>query len=500
MRHAAKQQDHAPHGLPGVCHAPKPACDGRSLDGAALVHPTARDQHGLTARCPRGDKRVLSPLVRLQIQKATHKAAPLAVEHLGHVLENLRVTTEIANELNQRTRGRTRRGRLSNRALLAAKHFDIGPAKAIDGLLGVAHGAQGSRTRPRQLHDEVNLLLIGILELVDHHHLEAPGIGLTHRGVVAEGLARTTQQVVVVEQRGGVLERAILGLDHTAQVEQLAHRGHPAGHGRIDKGVDSLDLEQVRLVFWKGLGDTGRLACEHANGKVIKGLFAVLKSLDGIESLAGARPGRRARLEAGAVRVCQSREIKGAAREMHVVQALRHTCSKLENLLHQRAHAHARLAPARCHLSAQRVAGKQCGKGILRGHASLDIRTIAAKDTREHMLNRLVEQNTGRRFPKHLELRVDPQLKGMSAQDARAHAMNGGDPGVIDQQRFLLHAGIYKCAAHALANLGRRVIGKRDREYLIQVLDKRSRLGRKRPQNAARQREGLARTCARRDE
>ena len=358
-RHASQQQDHISHGLAGVRHGAEPARDRRGLGNAALIGLAARDQYGLTTRRAHGGQRVLPALVGLQIQKAAHEAALCTVEHLRHVLEDLCMAAEITDELDEGARGRPRRGRLGDRTLLTAKHLDVGAAEAVDGLLRIAHGAQRAGIWARKLHDEVDLLLVGILELVDHHHLEAPRVRLAHGGAIAKGLAHTAQQVVVVEQRGRIFERAVLGLHHAAKLEQLAHRGRRARDGRVDKGIGGLGLEQGHLVFGERLGGTGRLACEHADGQVVKGLLAMLKGLDGVQRLARTRRGGRARLKAGTVRVRKGGEVDGAVREAHVVESVGHARRELEHPPHQRAHARARLATARRHLAAQGVAGQQ---------------------------------------------------------------------------------------------------------------------------------------------
>ena len=60
-----------------------------------------------------------------------------------------------------------------------------------------------------------------------------------------------------------------------------------------------------------------------------------------------------------------------------------------------------------------------------------------------------------------------PQLQRMRAQDARAHAVNGRDPSVVDGQGLLVHTLFDKRTAHAVANLGRGVFGKGNGEHLI---------------------------------
>ena len=116
------------------------------------------------------------------------------------------------------------------------------------------------------------------------------------------------------------------------------------------------------------------------------------------------------------------------------------------------------------------------------------------------MLHSTVHKQRGRALLQHLECGIDAQLERMGAKNARAHAVNGRDPRVVDRQGLLGHAGIDKGGAHALADLRRSVFGKRDSEHLVQMLGKRTGLRGERPQDTTRKGEGLARAGARRHE
>ena len=116
------------------------------------------------------------------------------------------------------------------------------------------------------------------------------------------------------------------------------------------------------------------------------------------------------------------------------------------------------------------------------------------------MLHRAVHKNRRRALLQYFKCRVDTQLKGMGAQDTRAHAVNGRDPGVVDRESFLGHAGLDEGGTHAFANLRRGVFGERDGEHLVQMLGKRSGFRGKRPQDTARKGKGLARAGAGRHE
>ena len=85
--------------------------------------------------------------MREQIEEARHDAALPAVEDAGDVLEHLGVASEVLDELDHGSYGS--RGRLIlDTALRATEDLDFGAAESIDGLLGIADGAQRDRPRP----------------------------------------------------------------------------------------------------------------------------------------------------------------------------------------------------------------------------------------------------------------------------------------------------------------------------------------------------------------
>ena len=91
------------------------------------------------------------------------------------------------------------------------------------------------------------------------------------------------------------------------------------------------------------------------------------------------------------------------------------------------------------------------------------------------MLNSLIHERVG--IGEHRELGIDAQLQRVCAQDARAHAVNGRDPRVVDGQGLLVHALVDKRTAHAVANLGRGIFGKGDGKHLVQMLNERTGFG-----------------------
>ena len=159
------------------------------------------------------------------------------------------MAAEVAHKFNElASRGvghgsRLGRRRRSHFALLAAEDLNLGATETINRLLRIAHGTQRTLTRAGQVTDQVNLHLVGILELIDHDHLKAALIGCSNSRVVAQRLVRHAQQVVVIERGLAGLQRAILGLHGTGQAHQCIERGGTAGKHDIDKCISSLGLE-----------------------------------------------------------------------------------------------------------------------------------------------------------------------------------------------------------------------------------------------------------------
>ena len=188
--HAAQQQHHAALGLAGIGKRTESLGDRTGLGLRALLRTAAGNKEGLTTRgvC---HQRVLAAVARLKIQKALHQTAVVAVEDACHVTQHLVMAAEVANELDELAGGDIRRGdrlgrrRRSHFALLATEHLDLRPAEAVDRLLCIAYGAQRALPRTRQVTDQVDLHLIGILELVDHDHLKASLICRSNGRVVA---------------------------------------------------------------------------------------------------------------------------------------------------------------------------------------------------------------------------------------------------------------------------------------------------------------------------
>ena len=246
--HATQQQHHAALGLAGIGKRMESLGDRTGLGLRALLHTAAGNEQRLAARslCL---EHVLAFVARFKIQEPLHQTTGVAVKDARHIAQHLVVAAEVAHEFDELAGGSIGRGdRLGRRrrthlALLAAKHLDLGTTEAIDRLLRIAHRAQRALARTRQIANQIDLHLVGILELVDHDHLKAALIGSSNSRVVAQRLVRHAQQVIVIERGLVGLERTVLRLYGTGKPHQRIERRAAAGKHDIDKRIGGLGLE-----------------------------------------------------------------------------------------------------------------------------------------------------------------------------------------------------------------------------------------------------------------
>ena len=87
----------------------------------------------------------------------------------------------------------------------------------------------------------------------------------------------------------------------------------------------------------------------------------------------------------------------------------------------------------------------------------------------EHLLKRRVQKRFHHGLVGNLERRVDPQLKRMRAEDARAHAVDGGYPCLVGFQRLLGHAAGAQRPLHARLDLARGLRGEGNGQHLVDI-------------------------------
>ena len=246
--HAAQQQHHAALGLARFDERLEPLGNRASFRLRSLLRAATGNEQRLAARslCL---ELVLAIVTRLKIQEPLHQTTGIAVKDARHIAQHLVVAAEVADKLDELAGGgigdgsRLGRSRGAHLALLATKHLNLGATEAIDRLLRIAHGAQRALPRARQVTDQIDLHLVGILELIDHDHLKAALIGCSDGGIIVQRLVRHAQQIVIVERGLAGLERAVLRLHSTSKPHQRIERRAAAGKHDIDKRIGRLGLE-----------------------------------------------------------------------------------------------------------------------------------------------------------------------------------------------------------------------------------------------------------------
>ena len=115
------------------------------------------------------------------------------------------------------------------------EQLDVGVAEAVDRLLGVADREQ---VPVRDQLDQLELHLVGVLELVDHDPGKARPVPLAERRIGAQQLAALELEVLEVEPRNFALgTRVVLAEQAQQPVEQVVRPGGPAVlHGAPERG------------------------------------------------------------------------------------------------------------------------------------------------------------------------------------------------------------------------------------------------------------------------
>lgn len=250
-------------------------------------------------------------------------------EVLRYVAQHLVVAAEVAHEFDEFASGgigrgsRLGRSRGAHLALLATEYLDLGATEAVDRLLRIAYGAQRALPRARQVTNQIDLHLIGVLELIDHDHLKATIIGRSDGGIIAQRLVRHAQQVVVIKRGLVSLERAVFRLHSTSKPHQCIERGTTAGEHDIDKCIGSLGLEQLGLLLGERFARPRHAARHHESRRILHGFAARLKRVDGIECHLRFLGRGLARTQRRAIGVGKRRGVSLAARHAHIVHAAR---------------------------------------------------------------------------------------------------------------------------------------------------------------------------------
>ena len=136
-------------------------------------------------------------------------------EHGVDRVQQLGAPAEVVGELERRVARGERRPALAEQA-------DVGVAEAVDRLELVSDGEQVVALERAQ---DPHLAGVGVLELVDHHELEALGPAAPQGAVAVEQRARLDLQVVEVERSAAPLGRRVRVVVAPQQLAEQRQRG-----------------------------------------------------------------------------------------------------------------------------------------------------------------------------------------------------------------------------------------------------------------------------------
>ena len=494
---APEQQRHVVRVLAGRRPGGETVGDLRGHGGDAVVGARRARDLDVDARQVAGLIGVAARGVRRERHKTRQQAAPggRAVEELVDEGEDIGVATVVDVEPAVVA--------LVHAAPALLEDAHVGPSETVDGLLGVAHRAE-PLAAAREHADELDLARVGVLELVDHHQAELLGVAPGDAGVVAQGREAAGDEVVIVQVRALELERLIRRGELPREPDQgrqvLGQAGEPGLDGeRADGRLELLGALLGRAVRL-------RSAAERLEGAAGLGLGAAARR-EGAERAQGRR--QRLRLghgllglagaalvdEEALVVVEQARDARGHGLRVEKAQRLE-AARRAPRELHdvpREAHDRGGRAPRDGLLGEERAdrVGQRAHLGLVGARGEDELLGAAAEG---------VAQVVG----EHPELRVDAEIERMPAQDARAHAVDRRDPGVVNGERLLLQAVLAQGGAHALLDLEGGRVGEGDDERLVEGVDEGPAVGgralRERPGDAPREGEGLAGAGARLDE
>ena len=390
--------------------------------------------------------------------------------------------------------------RFGKRFSPAPEDGDVGAAEAVDGLLRVADRGQVPGTRARENLDELELALVGVLELVDHDQPEAAGVVPRNGGVVAHGLERERNEVVSRKDGLGTLELRHALLDLVRERHQSRHQGAHAreGEGHLRKGELALGLVHSLL---DRLARSGHVRLGEQRGRT---LGRALRRRQRQEVVHGLEL-RGDLLGLLVVQLQRKQAAVGATEVPHdridvICLCKRQALKPPRSLRGDLDHRLERTVETRCAVSP--VGGADAVLRKERRHGGVVL--AAAGRLAQHLVQGLGTNLVLHVSGGHGELRVESKVERVALEDAPAHAVDGADPGGVDLEGVLRHASVAKGGADALLDLLRGGVGEGDNERLREAVDvgpaPLARAGRERPGDAAREREGLARAGACLDE
>ena len=282
--------------------------------------------------------------------------------------------------------------------------------------------------------------------------------------MLREALEGQAQEVAVVQGAALALDGAVPPVDGAGEVHERALQPADAGVGALeDQGSHGLlgVGEEVQGV----LGLDERAAGQHDRRlQTVPGVGRGAGLQPGGQGLGGARevglvlhalgpllghPGVEQGVQRRHGTAGQGAELGVAPLEGHGVEPLGALVGLLGDELGHLGGGHGPVEPA----AALSHAGLRGGiERVAEGGEELGVAGVAAH-LEEHIGDGAAAQVLLLVVGDHGEGRVDAQLEGRGAQDALAHAVDGGYPGAVHGQGLVVEAAGHELGAHAFADL-----------------------------------------------
>ena len=333
-------------------------------------------------------------------------------------------------------------------------------------------------TGPAQELDHAHLLGVGVLELVHHDQAEAPTVLCRDLRMLAEGAQGEREQVVVVEDPEPRLEPGVATVHLARELDELGAEAHRASHlhGKRAVGIGGLDLgaqlphllrpvgvaglpyapEGLRGVRRVALRGREREEPSHHLEGVLEVRALRLAGL-GREGLCLLSQDERP-LHAVEVERELPEDVGGGPRELDRVEALQGRSR--------------RVAQGPEHAEHRGGAVDSGPPPELEATPELRVGGVVLDDA-AHLVDRPLDQVRRDALPRDLEAGVQAEGEGVPPQDARAHAMDGADPGRVHLEGMACHAPLAQPGADLLLYLVRGRMREGDHQDLVEAVEVR---------------------------
>ena len=317
--------------------------------------------------------------------------------------------------------------------------------------------------------DQVALEAVGVLELVDHHRPEAPGLALPDLLVLAQQVARGQLQILEVDAGLTFFRTRVRAREGLEQLlEQITVAGRQLVERRLLNGLARGFVAREAFARSAPRGELGEVEQSF-------GLAVVLEQLEHAGGLCALF----------LVPVLVHEAARGLSERF---DALRQRGALAEAELERAAGGPQRLVDAGQHPSQ--------AAGAVGREQTQAARIVASAELGQSLLERLTAEHTRLAVVEHAKTGVESGREGIRLQEPMAEAVNRRDPGAVELAREIVPAAVEQLAADAAPQLAGRTLRVCDHEHRADV----EALVADRLREPLHEHQRLAGACARGDE